>query len=346
MVRMLVFSALALVLACLPLRTDAQSPCPEDMHSIYLQDGTLVSCEEFVGVQEACPGDAVGGYLEDGTLAGCYSSSVSTEEVCFPTGEDADEDGLDDGCDPCLGNADCDSDGFTDGAEVWIGTDPLDACPDDRDDAAWPPDMDNNARITIGDVLYFRLELSRRPPDRRFDLNADTVVTIGDVLLYRWFIGMSCEATVQPLDGTSFPVIKSLSWGQDFPVSLQRIHGHAEFRWTIHFAWPIPDLVDVKYSMDFGVEMAWLDYFNISVPNSSYCFVNDEFPYRLEPPWVKYEPIYPGPAGWRLECKTRVWVFPDLVFMGYPARIWIDWQIPGYYDGDASGFHKYWMYEH
>lgn len=56
--KMFVFLALVFVLACLPFRADAQSPCPEEMFAIYLEDGTLISCEEFVGAPEACPEDA------------------------------------------------------------------------------------------------------------------------------------------------------------------------------------------------------------------------------------------------------------------------------------------------
>lgn len=56
-------------------------------------------------------------------------------------GVDTDEDGLDDGCDPCPENADCDADGFCDGSEMYVGTDPLDACPDDPTDDAWPFDI-------------------------------------------------------------------------------------------------------------------------------------------------------------------------------------------------------------
>jgi len=47
-------------------------------------------------------------------------------------------------------------------------------------------------RVTIGDVLYFRLKLRPNPYDPRFDLNADSEVNIGDVLMYAPIMGARC----------------------------------------------------------------------------------------------------------------------------------------------------------
>jgi len=90
------------------------------------------------------------------------------------------------------GDDDSDGDGFTDAVETYIGTDPFDSCPDDPTDDAWPPDIDKDMRVTIGDVLYFRLKLRPNPYDPRFDLNADSEVNIGDVLMYAPIMGARC----------------------------------------------------------------------------------------------------------------------------------------------------------
>lgn len=353
--RMLVFLALAVVLACLPLGADAESPCPEGTFAIYVEDGILAGCEEFIGAPEwqNCSDDAVEGRLEDGTLAGCYSGSVSTEEECSPTGEDTDGDGWDDGCDPCLDNPDCDSDGFSDGIEGYIGTDPMDACSDDADDPAWPPDFDNDTDVDIVDVLKFKPAILSSVGDpnynRRYDLSADGTINIVDVLKYKSIILATCSEAGLLLGGALLPVVEPLGAPFYFHLNSQRVRIHAEFRWTIAFPFPIPDWVRVKYNMTMGVEMVWLDFFNISAPTRFYCYAGDEWPFTLEPPWFdRVEPFYPGPAAWMFECKTRVWICPEIVFVGYPASVWIYWQIPGRFGGGVSpewAFHKWWVYE-
>ena len=49
-----------------------------------------------------------------------------------------DDDGVGDACD----YSEADADGFLAAIELYLGTDPLDACPDDPTDGAWPLDMD------------------------------------------------------------------------------------------------------------------------------------------------------------------------------------------------------------
>ena len=106
---------------------------------------------------------------------------------------EANTDGLDE---PNPADDDDDNDGSPDTYENWMATDSLDACPDDGNDPAWPPDMDNNQRVTIGDVLMYRYviggDLGEWNYDRRFDLNGEGHITIGDVLFYRSWIGQSC----------------------------------------------------------------------------------------------------------------------------------------------------------
>ena len=64
---------------------------------------------------------------------------------------DTDRDGLTNDVDD-----DDDGDGFADLSEVYVGTDPLDACPDSTSDPAWPLDQDNNGTILIvGDVTRY-----------------------------------------------------------------------------------------------------------------------------------------------------------------------------------------------
>jgi hypothetical protein len=94
--------------------------------------------------------------------------------------------------DPLDPGADTDADGWINGDEVLIGTDPLDACPDDTSDKAWPPDTDNTGSVTILDVLLYKPVLGG-PYNSRYDLNTNDTVNILDVLLYKPVIGTSCS---------------------------------------------------------------------------------------------------------------------------------------------------------
>jgi len=117
----------------------------------------------------------------------CDDCSVLGQPDVSDDGTDTDSDGA---CD--AGDPDDDNDDFDDSVEVHLSTDPLDACPDDPSDDAWPPDIDKDRRVTIGDVLYFRWKLRPNPYDPRFDLNADSEVNIGDVLMYASVMGARC----------------------------------------------------------------------------------------------------------------------------------------------------------
>ncbi len=96
---------------------------------------------------------------------------------------------------------DDDYDGFTTTVEEYVGTDPLDACPDDPSDDAWPLDNNMDTFVTVGgDLLPYRGRLGATggPPadpewSQRLDLNMDNWITTGgDVLLYRGMLGESC----------------------------------------------------------------------------------------------------------------------------------------------------------
>ena len=106
---------------------------------------------------------------------------------------------------------DDDNDGFDDAVEAYVGTDPLDDCPDvlgtpglcpgpscDGDDA-WPPDLDVDRDTDMVDVLKFKpLILAGFPCDgdpaydNRFDFTADGCINIVDVLQYKPVILTSC----------------------------------------------------------------------------------------------------------------------------------------------------------
>jgi beta-lactamase superfamily II metal-dependent hydrolase len=112
----------------------------------------------------------------------------------YQTNSDGDTEG--DACD-----ADDDNDGFADTPEAYLGTDTLDACPDNSSDAAWPLDINNDGQISVvGDVLNYRDRIGATPgaPNwwQRLDLNADGQISVvGDVLMYRERIGETCTQT-------------------------------------------------------------------------------------------------------------------------------------------------------
>ena len=92
---------------------------------------------------------------------------------------------------------DDDEDGFADGTEVFIGTDPLAACPTvvGAHDA-WPPDFDQDQHVDIIDVLYFAPVIASIVGDPRydprFDLDANEAINIIEVLIMAPFMMKSC----------------------------------------------------------------------------------------------------------------------------------------------------------
>jgi len=121
--------------------------------------------------------------LSDDYLADAGTLQSWSLELCGELGPDGDSDG----------------DGFDDGVESYVGTDPLDDCPDDPSHDAWPPDLDIDTEVDIVDVLKFKpLFLSGLPCDgdpeydNRFDLNANGCINIVDVLLYKPIIATQC----------------------------------------------------------------------------------------------------------------------------------------------------------
>jgi hypothetical protein len=108
-----------------------------------------------------------------------------------PDQTDTDGDGLGNACDD-----DDDNDGFDDDVEAYVGTDPLDDCPDGPGDDAWPFDVNVDTWSDILDVLLYRAIIQTRVGepdyDPRFDINADGWVDILDVLLYRENLHVQC----------------------------------------------------------------------------------------------------------------------------------------------------------
>ena len=112
--------------------------------------------------------------------------------------------GLSDEANRLPGDDDCD--GFTTADEEYVGTDPLDDCPDvlgtpglcpgpscDGHDA-WPPDSDIDRDADIVDVLKFRpyIMTSVPPSPQRFDFDADGDIDIVDIMKYKPLIMTSC----------------------------------------------------------------------------------------------------------------------------------------------------------
>jgi hypothetical protein len=95
------------------------------------------------------------------------------------------------------------NDGFTDAKEAWIGTDSLDACPDNSSDDALPPDINNDGRVQGFDALFIRLAIGAiyggtnyeldHLYNRRLDLDGNGIIQGMDTLLIRPMIGMICS---------------------------------------------------------------------------------------------------------------------------------------------------------
>jgi len=106
---------------------------------------------------------------------------------------DTDDDGLANDCDP-----DDDNDGWSDGAESIIGTDPLDACPDDASDDAWPPDINNDGISDITDISLVGGNFGKAAPPAPTRHNVapdppDGFVDITDIARIGGLFGQSCS---------------------------------------------------------------------------------------------------------------------------------------------------------
>jgi len=110
---------------------------------------------------------------------------------------------LGDVCDP-----DDDNDAWTDDVELYLGTDPLDNCPNfatttPRTDA-WPLDMDMNQQVSMVDVNKFAGKLGRHPAgdstvpapasyaNARLDLDKNNLISMVDVNKFAGWLGKKC----------------------------------------------------------------------------------------------------------------------------------------------------------
>jgi hypothetical protein len=104
--------------------------------------------------------------------------------------------------------ADGDVDGFSDARETYLGTDPLDNCPDGPGDDAWPLDINMDTIINlIGDIIQFigyvgwiNTDPGWTPAHQRRDLDGDGAVSVyGDVYGgYFGMIGLTCDGGTPP----------------------------------------------------------------------------------------------------------------------------------------------------
>ena len=89
---------------------------------------------------------------------------------------------------------DSDGDGFADTVELFVGTDPGIGC----GPGAWPPDFNDDERVSITDVLELKASFGSVQGDvnyqARHDLNADGRISIADVLILKPIFGSSCSA--------------------------------------------------------------------------------------------------------------------------------------------------------
>jgi len=119
-----------------------------------------------------------------------------------PDQTDTDDDNQGDACD-----ADDDNDSlgkmdsagrlyFRDAIEAFVGTDPLDDCPDDYLDAAWPPDFNNDRKVGFRDAGALVVRLGSREGrwrySRRYDLDADGRIGWQDALILARYLGETC----------------------------------------------------------------------------------------------------------------------------------------------------------
>ena len=66
----------------------------------------------------------------------------------------------------------------------------------DGSSSTWPPDLNNDGRANISDVLKYSPVFNTTGPNppykKRYDLNADNKINISDVLKFSPFFNQSC----------------------------------------------------------------------------------------------------------------------------------------------------------
>jgi hypothetical protein len=193
-------------------RDDDNDGFADDTEVYYGSDplnprSTLEVCDGLDNDGDYAPnpyGACVGG--EPGCDEGFDRDPINGVPDCTDPDADTDGDGIynpyddddDDDGDPDEGF----NDGFEDIKEHWMGTDSLDACSDDRQDQAWPPDFKNDGNVNILDVVQFRVVIGSKMGgsgpkdhnfDRRFDLKNDAKINILDVVKMRPYFHVTCS---------------------------------------------------------------------------------------------------------------------------------------------------------
>jgi hypothetical protein len=164
------------------------------------------------GVGDACDDDSDGDGISDADEAENCPGSYDTDwcdafDINLPATADPDNDGVDtttelaDGTNPCNADTDGDSEGlrrtdgrpfWRDGIEKFVGTNPLDNCPNtstsnDEPVDAWPPDFNDSQKVTSGDLQIFALHYNDAATyGARYDLNASggPKITAGDLQIF------------------------------------------------------------------------------------------------------------------------------------------------------------------
>jgi hypothetical protein len=132
----------------------------------------------------------------DGFFNEGYDYNTNGIPDCTDPTADTDEDGTYNPDD-----SDDDGDGIPDVDENYMGTDSLDDCPDDSNDDAWPPDINNDTQTNILDIMEyfaygaFHTDFGDPSYDTRFDLNGDGILNILDIMTFFAFddFGSSCS---------------------------------------------------------------------------------------------------------------------------------------------------------
>lgn len=96
-----------------------------------------------------------------------------------------------------LSVGDSDGDGFSDDIEQYVGTNPFRACPRNLKDSSWPPDFNNDKKVDFADLNSFGShlfsKLGQPAYSNRYDLNADGIINIGDVIVFGQYYGKNCR---------------------------------------------------------------------------------------------------------------------------------------------------------